>query len=253
MSRNFTVASIVAPIVLLAWGGPGAYAQTNAQPNSPPSAGPAGLGLSPEALAELREVPPPLVFRETWKQPPYTGRLTDPKRRVTQDAVTNPNLQLQLYGPDAQDVEVYNHYGHFDLWTGLTPSPVAVTLRDRNVYFDLTGLATLRARTRTEDLHVLHPVVKLPDGTLLVGSQTLSSPQPLMGGGDFVVSEVTFDAQRWFQLDPQNLVVTREVKSPDLSRVDAIGFADLMPSGGHGFSGCSNISWMELYAKTHRR
>ncbi len=247
MSRYLAVGVVIGSIV--SWvGGAG---RVDAQPSG--SADTAPPALSAEALAELREVPPPMVFREAWKQPPYTGQLTDRKRRVTQDAVVNPNLQLQLYGADAQDVEVYDHYGQFDLWTGLVGSPVAVTLRDRDAYFDLTGLAALRARTRTEDLHVLHPVVKLADGTLLVGSQTLSSPQPVMGGGDFVVSEVTFNAQRWFQLDPQKVAITREVKDPDLSRVDAIGFADLMPGGGHGFSGCSNVSWMELYAKTHER
>ena len=37
---------------------------------------------------------------------------------------------------------------------------------------DLTGLTRMRWRTRTENLHVLHPVVKLADGTLLVGSHT---------------------------------------------------------------------------------
>lgn len=246
---RLTLQALLASLAVLVCGGQRVLAQGGAAPG----AGPAGSGLSPEAVAELREVPPPMAFREAWKQPPYSGPLTDPKRRVTQAAVTNPNLQLQLYGPDAQNVEVYDHYGQHDLWTGLAHSPVAVTLRDKNAYFDLTGLAALRARTRTEDLHVLHPVVRLANGILLVGSQTLSSPQPLMGGGDFVVSEVTFNAQRWFELDPQTIVIRRELKEPDLSRVDAIGFVDLMPSGGHGFSGCSNISWMELYAKTHPR
>jgi hypothetical protein len=248
MSRYLAVSILAAQIAVLACGG-----QAHAQAGGPAAAGPSGPGLSPAVLAELREVPPPMAFRETWKQPPYTGRLTDPKRRVSQAAVGNPDLQLQVYGTDAQDLEVYNHYGQFDLWTGLVTSPVAVTLRDQHAYLDLTGLAALRARTRTEDLHVLHPVVRLADGTLLAGSQTLSSPQPVLGGGDFVVSEVTFNAQRWFVLDPQKLVVTQEVKAPDLSRVDAVGFVDLMPSGGHGFSGCSNVSWMELYANTHQR
>jgi hypothetical protein len=105
---------------------------------------------------------------------------------------------------------------------------------------------------------VLHPVIKLADGTLLVGSQSFSSPQkPMMGAnaysGDFVVSEVTFDDQRWFKLDPARVVPTREVINPDLSRVDEIGFTDLMPGGGHGFAGCSNVSWIEVYAVPHDR
>ena len=209
-------------------------------------------GLTADAL-EHADVVPPLLFREVWQQPPHTGPLNDQNRRITPQALTNPSLQLQLYGTDARDVQVAVHHGIHDLWTGFTTSPVAVTLRDRNAYLDLTGLARVRWLTRTEDLHVLHPVIKLADGTLLVGSQSFSSPQRPMSGanaysGDFVVSELTFDDQRWFKLDPVRVVPTREVSNPDLSRVDEIGFADLMPGGGHGFAGCSNVSWIEVYA-----
>ena len=48
-------------------------------------------------------------------------------------------------------------------------------------------------------------------------------------------------------------MTTIEVKNPDLSRVDEIGFVDLMPSGGKGFAGWSNVSVMELYAKSAPR
>jgi hypothetical protein len=135
---------------------------------------------------------------------------------------------------------------------------VALTLRHKGAYLDLTGLTRMRWRTRTENLHVLHPVVKLADGSLLVGSQTFSSPQrPMVGtntfSGNFVVSEVTFDDQRWFQLDPVKVVTLKEVGNPDLSRVDEIGFVDLMPGGGHGFAGCSNVSWIEVYATPRKR
>ena len=68
--------------------------------------------------------------------------------------------------------------------------------------------------------------------------------------GSFVVSEVTFDEQRWFQLDPVKIVTLKEVGNPDLSRVDEIGFVDLMPGGGHGFAGCSNVSWIEVRDST---
>ncbi|MGH8141443.1 MAG: hypothetical protein ACREU2_02815 [Steroidobacteraceae bacterium] len=213
--------------------------------------------LTPGFL-EHEDVSPPLLFREVWQQPPHTGELNDQNRRVTQQAVSNPDLELRLYGADSRDIQVAVHHGRHDLWTGYTTSPVAVTLRDKKGYLDLTGLARMRWLTRTEDLHVLHPVVRLADGTLLVSSQTFSSPQkPMMGSnaysGDFVVSEVTFDDQRWFQLDPVRIVTTREVSNPDLSRVDEIGFVDLMPGGGHGFAGCSNVSWIEVYAVAHAR
>jgi len=79
---------------------------------------------------------PALLFREEWKQPPYTGKLNDQNRRVTQEAVTNANLELKLYGADARDIGVYVHEGRQDLWNGITTSPVAVTLRDKANYFD---------------------------------------------------------------------------------------------------------------------
>lgn len=188
---------------------------------------------------------PPLLFREEWKQPPYTGELDDVKRRIrhTEDAVGNPNLELKLYGPDTKDLLVAVHEGRHDLWTGLETTPICATLRDKNNYVDLTGRARLRWITRTGSLHVLHPVVKLADGTLLAGSLAISTD------GDFLENEVSFNNQRWYKLDPEKLVTTVDVKNPDLTRVDEIGFVDLMPGGGKGVAGWVNVSVVELYAK----
>jgi len=206
-----------------------------------------------ELLAAPR---PALAFREEWKQPPYTGKLDDQTRRITPDALTNPNLEYRLYGSGAGDLCIYLHEGRYDVWTGLSHSPVAMTLRDKARQFNLTGIARLRWIVRTQGLHVLHPVVKLPDGTLLVGSHTDATD------GQYLESEIGFDneprlssygGQRWFKLDPVNVVTLGEVVNPDLSRVDEIGFADLMPGGGHGTAGWVNVSVVELYAQTMPR
>jgi hypothetical protein len=239
---NVRAFALVASLVVLA-GGRHAIAQSSA-PNG--------------GFLEHEAVTPPLLFREVWQQPPHTGPLTDENRRITPQALTNADLELRLYGGDARNIQVTEHNGVPDLWMGFTTTPVALTLRHKNAYLDLTGLTRVRWRTRTENLHVLHPVVKLADGTLLVGSQTFSSPQRPMAGttafsGNFVVSEVTFDDQRWFQLDPMKVVVLKEIPTPDLNRVDEIGFVDLMPGGGHGFAGCSNVSWIEVYAAPRKR
>ena len=238
--------AIAGAIALLACGGRNVLAQSSTQNTDNPG------------FREHGAVHPPLLFREVWKQPPHTGPLNDDNRRITPDALTNPDLEYRLYGTDSKNVQVTEHNGVPDLWTGWATSPVALTLRHKGAYLDLTGLTRMRARTRTENLHVLHPVVKLADGRLLVGSQTISSPQrPMIGSnafsGSFVVSEVTFDDQRWFELDPVKVVVLKEVGNPDLSRVDEVGFVDLMPGGGHGFAGCSNVSWIEVYANPRKR
>jgi hypothetical protein len=195
------------------------------------------------AAAAETAVRPALLFREEWKQPPYTGDLNDENRRVTQAAVGNPSLELKLYGADAHNVGVYVHEGRHDLWNGIVTSPYAATLRDRNNYIDLTGLARLRWIVRTQSLHVVHPVVRLADGALLAGSHADSTE------GEYLESEMGFGNQHWFKLDPQKVVASAEVKNPDLGKVDEIGWVDLAPGGGHGNAGWVNISVVELFAK----
>ena len=153
-------------IALHACGGRNALAQSNAR--------------SPGFL-EHQVVTPPLLLREVWQQPPHAGPLNDENRRITQQAVTNPDLELRLYGMDARNIQVTEYTGIPDVWNGLTTSPVALTLRYKNAYLNPTGLTRMRWRTRTENLHVLHPVVKLTDGKLLVGSQDV--PEPTEGDG----------------------------------------------------------------------
>jgi hypothetical protein len=219
IATSFTAGAwVIATLATFAVFADSARAQSNA---------PTGGFLEHEAVT------PPLMFRETWKQPPHTGPLNDENRRITPDALTNADLELHLYGPDARDIQVTEHNGVPDLWTGFTTSPVALTLRHKGAYMDLTGLTRMRWRT-------------------------FSSPQRRMVGteafsGSFVVSDVTFEDQRWFQLDPAKVIVLKEVGNPDLSRVDEIGFVDLMPGGGHGFAGCSNVSWIEVYATPRKR
>src|SRR5262245_48733510 len=76
---------------------------------------PAGPGQAPEGRgAAVRRPPPvrpPLFLREEWKQPPYTGRLTEPARHLTQEAVTNPNLELRVYGPCKDSMPGLQVYG----------------------------------------------------------------------------------------------------------------------------------------------
>ncbi len=127
--------------------------------------------------------------------------------------------------------------------TGMATSPVAVTLRDKANYLDLTGLARLRWIVRTSAIHALYPTLKLADGTLMVGARPISTD------GDFLQVDIAFGGLRWFKLDPAKVVVQSEVKTPDLSRVDEIGLTALAPAGGHGVAGSGNLSTVELYAR----
>ena len=184
---------------------------------------------------------PPLLFSEPWKLPPYTGEQTDENMRFTPAVVTNPRVEVKLYGQDAKVIRAAVHEERIDLWNGMTSSPTAVTLRDRRSYVDLTD-ARLRWIVRTNAIHLLNPVVKLADGSLLVGDRAIATD------GEFLSVEIAFSGMRWYALDPVKVVVMTEVVNPELRKVDEVGLAMLSPGGGHGIAGSANLSTVELFA-----
>src|SRR6185503_13496071 len=137
---------------------------------------------------------PPLLVSEAWRLPPHTGEQTDENMRFVPAVVTNPNLEVKLYGLDAKVVRAATHEERTDLWNGLATSPVAVTLRDRRNYLDLTDPARLRWIVRTNAIHFLNPVVRLADGRLIVGDRGITTH------GEFLSLEVAFTGMRWYGL-----------------------------------------------------
>jgi len=223
---------------------------------------PQGEGVAPGRGRGPAAVRPPLFFREEWKQPSYTGQLNDPARRLTQEAVTNPNLELKVYGAckdSTLGVEVYgtpkDTVFPMNLWTGMCASTVAITLRDKTSYVDLTGTARIHWTTRAANMHGVRPVLKLADGTLIVGNHVdvVAALAPGQAEPDMMESEFSIAANRWFVLDSDKVAVTKPVDNPDLSKVDEIGFADLMPGGGHGSAGWINVGPFEVYGKAVKR
>ncbi len=194
----------------------------------------------------------PLFFREPWKIPPVSH-----DGPLAQRHVSNANLELKLYGwpKDIDPARGPEHgmqanggpglpgTGH--LFTGLCEGPCAMALRDEKNYVDLSGFGKIRWSTRVTGLHQLHPIVKLADGTWLLGEH---------GDGtvfDYHPSEFTLSETRWIQMDMQKVVTRgRWLDKVDLSKVDEVGFADLMPGSGHGDGGYSNLDSFEVYGKT---
>ena len=188
---------------------------------------------------------PPLFFREEWRQihrPPNAAADFVPERGVTPSAVMNPNLELHLYDPNEKSVAAYAKqpptgsigrdwsgpaciqlagYNQSNapaqpaagqstdppnLWTGVCQTPVVATLRDKTNFADLTGLARIRWVTRTSGFHVVRPVVKLADGTWLVGDYgegAHSANSTLFLQSEFAIANI-----RWLTLDIAR-VVTR--------------------------------------------
>ena len=76
----------------------------------------------------------------------------------------------------------------------------AATLRDKDNYVDLTGLAKVRWTTRASGFHAVRPLIKLMDGTFLVGDHAESSTTT------FLESEFAFAGLRWIRLDIDRIV-----------------------------------------------
>ena len=70
----------------------------------------------------------------------------------------------------------------------------------------------------------------------------------------FLESEFAIANVRWLALDIDR-VVTRGtwVEKPNLTRVDEIGFADLLPGSGHGWGGFVNVARIEVYGTPVKR
>jgi hypothetical protein len=184
---------------------------------------------------------PPLFFKETWKQAP--GNVP-----VTQEFVTSPDLQLNAYGTGKEDFGVTSEGNVPHIWTGLCATSCALALSHKDNFVDLTGKAKIRWYTKTSGFHEFRPVLKLADGTWLVGDHVDAYTF------DYHESEFYPSEVRWLKLDmPKVLTKGTLLDKVDLSRVDAVGFADLSPGSGHGTGGYSDVAWIEVYGRPVKR
>jgi hypothetical protein len=202
---------------------------------------------APGAAPPNRPVRPALFLAEPWKQIPGGG-----EHPVTPASVTNPDVELKLYGASSAEIQLTGNDGDENnpthVWTGLCTTPCGLALRDSVRYVDLTGLARIRWNVKTSGFHEVRPIVKLADGTWLVGDHTDASTL------DWLVGEFSIASVRWLKLDSERLVTTGNfVDKPDLSRVDEVGFVDLIPASGHGPGGWSDVAQIEVYGNAVKR
>jgi hypothetical protein len=198
---------------------------------------------SGSAAAVARPTRPPLFLKEEWQQIAAGG-----ENPLTQASITNAGVELKLYGPSSDEIQLTGTVGNesnpVHVWTGLCTTACGVTLRDKARMVDLTGLARIKWNTKTSGFHQVRPIVKLADGTWLVGDHTDGTTL------DWLTTEFSVAGVRWLELDPERLVtVGNFVEQPDLSRVDEVGFVDLMPASGHGPGGWSDVAQIEIYGK----
>ena len=185
---------------------------------------------------------PSLFMREDWKEIPAATP-------VTQAHVVNKELSLGLYGPGCDSIKKSHHESPADdpyyIWSGTCLGNWAVTLKNTKSYVDLSSFGKIMWRSKQSGTRCLHVVLKLADGTWLVGSQgdCLSK--------DWRITEFNIADIEWYSLNIKSVIEGRPVPNPDLSKVDEIGFTDLMTGGGS--DACSRLDWIEVYGKPVKR
>jgi len=176
--------------------------------------------------------------------------------KVVQENIGDPNLELKQYGLHENCLLTSGNPGSettpFSVWSGECERPFATLFRHKTNYVDLTGAAKIRWAVKTSGFHVARPVVKLADGNMFVG-ETAAASVPML-----LQSEVPLGAIRWIKQDPKRVVTMGLQAAPfneiwvpnvDLSRVDEVGFVDLMPASGHGTGGYIHISQFRVYGR----
>ena len=148
-----------------------AQAPAPAQGGARGARGAGGAGGAGAQAAGARGAAPagrvPLFFKEEWSNP------TGVEQALTQAGVANANLELKLYGPTGKEILINgaptNETNPPHPWTGMCTTPCGLTLRDKARFVDLTGLARIKWVTKMSGFHQVRPIVRLADGTMLVG------------------------------------------------------------------------------------
>lgn len=199
----------------------------------------AALGAVAFLAASQAPEPAPLFFREDWTETPAA-------LPITQAHVANPELVLALHGPGGGQMKKSHHDKPADdpyyVWSGEAEGTWAVSLTRRGAVADL-GVpgARVRWRARQSGFRRLHLVLQLDAERWIVSDESDEA------SGRWREHEFDIRRQTWRALDIATIVEGRPVASPDLSRVRAVGFTDLMRGGGTPAS--SRLDWIEVYGR----
>jgi hypothetical protein len=193
----------------------------------------------------------PLFLDTTFVRPAsQTGQT-----KVVQENIGDASIELKQYGLHVSCLLTSGNPGSdttpFSVWSGECEDPFATLFRQKNSFVDLTGTAKIRWTVKTSGFHVVRPAIKIADGTMYVGDYSAESV-PMLTTSEFVPTFI-----RWVKLDPKRVVTMGGTGgamntiwvTPDLSRVDEVGFVDLMPASGHGTGGYIHVSQFQVYGR----
>jgi hypothetical protein len=161
--------------------------------------------------------------------------------------VSHPDLLVTRHGPGKA---VKSHHDRpaddpYYIWSGEAEGNWALSLRNPRSQVDLTGMAKIRWRSKQAGFRMLRIVLKTASGEWLVSDQYDPA------SNDWRIREFNIGDIRWRRLDIKKIVEGEWVNTPDLSRIEEVGFTDLMP-GGQSVA-CSRLDWIEVYGKPVQR
>jgi hypothetical protein len=211
-----------------------------AQPAAPAAGGAAARPAAPAENPQRA----PLLWKEEWKQ--NEGGKEGPLNLT--GSVGNADLELKLYGPGAK-LNMLGKNGDdgnpAHVFSGESTSQMAFAFHSRKGSADLSGLSRIRVNTKMSGLHKVYPIVKLANGDWYMADKPAGASTK-----DWVVEDIPFSDVRWYKLDIANVVTKgNPVDKIDLSKVDEIGFADIIPASGHGPGGWFDVGQIEVYGR----
>ena len=189
--------------------------------------------------------PWPLAFRVDWRPAEVIGR----QEPISQGRMVNQALRLHLYGTYLPEGFLFSHQFAEQVphvFNGLCQVTCAMTFSDPENYVDMTGLAKVRTVSFINGFHEIRIVLKLADGTMLLSDQTIGP------SSDYRVSELVIRDIRWRHLNADRIVEDPDglwFPTPDLTKVDQIGWTDMTPGISHGQGGYANVGWFEVYGR----
>jgi hypothetical protein len=205
-----------------------AVAQTPT-PGGPRPGGPGGgipqIGGDPAPAA--------LLFREEWNNLPLAQPMTPAH-------LSNKALALHLYG-DIAGIRKSAHPTENYTYTGETLGNWAITLSDPASLWDLSAKGKVMLKTRNSGYRLTHILIKTADGKWYASEE--GSPESSL----WIEREYILADLHWRNLmmedkptNPSNQrqpiptrtpIVPTSVGTPNLSRIEEIGFSDLMVGG----------------------
>ena len=177
-----------------------------------------------------------LIYRESWKPIP-------PARPVTQEHVAHPDLVLSLHGPGGAGLKKSHHSeiagDPYYIWSGKSVGSWALSLMHNKLFINFEDAGRVRFCSKQSGGHDLRLVVKLAEGPWLISDQSAGESE------DWREFEFRPLSLSWRLLDIDEVKVMGTAPASSLTKIDAVGFADLAAGGGS--DACSRLAWIEVW------